>query len=360
MTIHWLTHNPSETAASEQAAEDWVTQYQTEHPGVTIERESVTGDELKTIINDPPPERRRGPRELRHRAPVSPACSTTPVCSRRSTTRTRSTAGRSTTGRKTRATANGVTYGVPDQIEALGLFYNADLLARARVHRAADDPRRVRARWPRPPRPRAHPDRVRQQGPVGRRVDVQHRHRHGPGRQEGRPTCIDGSHVVGLARDHRASSTCSSRTSSRTATTPSSRTASRYDDANALFFSGKSPFLVTGTWHLAGRDDRRLHLQVGVRSRSPPSTGRRHRSRSGSATAGSSPRSPRTKETTLDFLDWILKPERGKTQLEVFETIPAYPIDTASVNVSPLYRQHHRPGDRCAAGHGLGLQPRRS
>ncbi len=34
----------------------------------------------------------------------------------------------------------------------------------------------------------------------------------------------------------------------------------------------------------------------------------------------------------------MLKPERGKTQLEVFETIPAYPVDTASVNVSPLYR----------------------
>ena len=43
VTIHWLTHNPSETAASEQAAMDWVTQYQNEHPGITIEREEPLG-----------------------------------------------------------------------------------------------------------------------------------------------------------------------------------------------------------------------------------------------------------------------------------------------------------------------------
>ena len=54
---------------------------------------------------------------------------------------------------------------------------------------------------------------------------------------------------------------------------------------------------------------------------------------------GSSPPSQPHPEETKEFLDWILEPERGKTQLEVFETIPAYPIDTASVDVSPLYRQ---------------------
>ena len=128
VTIHWLTHNPSETAASEQAAMDWVKQYQNEHPGVTIERESVTGEVLKTIATT---RLQSGDVDLISYgigptfagllydsgllAPIDDAYAKYgwPIYD----------------WAKLQTQSGGVTYGVPDQIEGIGLFYNADLLA---------------------------------------------------------------------------------------------------------------------------------------------------------------------------------------------------------------------------------------
>lgn len=128
VTIHWLTHNPSETAASEQAAMDWVTQYQNEHPGITIERESVTGEVLKTIATT---RLQSGDVDLLNYgigptfagllydsgllAPIDDAYAKYgwPIYD----------------WAKLQTQSGGVTYGVPDQIEGIGLFYNADLLA---------------------------------------------------------------------------------------------------------------------------------------------------------------------------------------------------------------------------------------
>jgi raffinose/stachyose/melibiose transport system substrate-binding protein len=333
VTIHWLTHNPSETAASEQAAMAWVTQYQTEHPGITVARESVTGEVLKTIITT----RLQsgdvdlvtygvGPTfsgllyESGLLAPLDEAYAKYgwPIYD----------------WAKVQATTGGVAYGVPDQIEAIGLFYNADLLSELGFSNPPKTLEELRAI--------AEAAKAKDEIPIafgnkdqwealalfsigtatamgGKKIDELL----AGTRRWDSPEVID---VLKLFFEDFV----------QNGYYPKQPNGISYDDSKALFLSGKSPFMLTYT------------------SVSPDIT------ENGQFTAGFVPFPAITgsatplaiglgdgwfvaaksahQAETLDFLDWILKPERGKTQLEVFQTIPAYPIDTASVDASPLYR----------------------
>lgn len=334
VTIHWLTHNPSETAASEQAAEDWVTQYQTEHPNVTIERESVSGDELKTIITT---RLQSGDVDLVNYgtgpgyggllydsgllAPLDDAYAkyNWPIYD----------------WARGRAIAkDGVTYGVPDQIEALGLFYNADLLAELGFQAPPKTLEELRTMA----------EAAKAKGFIPIAFGNKEQWEGASMFSIGTGTVLGGKKVNDLITG--ATSWDSPEIASiidlffgdfvKNGYYPKQPNGIAYDDANALFFSGKSPFLVTGTW-ISPDVTANATFKSGFvpfpsinGSATPLATGLGD----GWYVAANS----KAKDATLDFLDWMLKPERGKTQLEVFETIPAYPVDTTSVNVSPLYR----------------------
>jgi raffinose/stachyose/melibiose transport system substrate-binding protein len=334
VTIHWLTHNPSETAASEQTAEAWVTQYQTEHPNVTVQRESVSGDELKTIITT---RLQSGDVDLVNYgtgpgyggllydsgllAPLDDAYAKYgwPIYD----------------WAKIRSTAkDGVTYGVPDQIEALGLFYNEDLLGELGFQAPPKTLEELRTMA----------EAAKAKGYVPIAFGNKEQWEGASMFSIGTSTVLGGKKVADLISG--ATSWDSPEVASiidlffgdfvKNGFYPKQPNGIAYDDANALFFSGKSPFLVTGTW-ISPDVTQNATFKSGFTafpsidgSATPLATGLGD----GWYVAANS----KSKEATLDFLDWMLKPERGKTQLEVFETIPAYPVDTASVNVSPLYR----------------------
>jgi raffinose/stachyose/melibiose transport system substrate-binding protein len=334
VTIHWLTHNPSETAASEEAAMDWVKQYESEHPGVTVERESVTGEVLKTIATT---RLQSGDVDLISYgigptfagllydsgllAPLDDAYAKYgwPIYD----------------WAKLQTQSGGVTYGVPDQIEGIGLFYNADLLAEL----GFTNPPKTLDEF----RPIAEAAKAKDLIPIAF------------GNKDqwealalfsiGTATMMGGKKV-----DQMLDGTIPWDSPEVTAVLklffedfvkngyyPKQPNGIGYDDSKALFLSGKSPFLLTYT---SVSPDITENAQFTAGFVPFPAV-------SGTAAPLAiglgdgwfvAAKSAHPAETT-EFLDWILKPERGKTQLEVFETIPAYPIDTASINVSPLYRE---------------------
>lgn len=334
VTIHWLTHNPSETAASEQAAMDWVKQYESEHPGIKIERESVTGEVLKTIATT---RLQSGDVDLISYGigptfagllydsglllPIDDAYAkyNWPIYD----------------WAKLQTQSKGVTYGVPDQIEGIGLFYNADLLAElgfTEPPKTLDEFRAIaEAAKAKKLIPVAFSNKEQWESLAlysigtasnmgGKKVDQM----------------LDGTlpwdspESVAVMKQYFEDFT-------KSGYYPKQPNGIGYDDAKALFLSGKSPFMLT--YSSASPD-----ITTGAQFKAgfvpmPGTTGSAAPLAIGLGDGWFVAAKSAHPEETKEFLDWILKPERGKTQLEVFETIPAYPIDTASVNVSPLYRQ---------------------
>jgi raffinose/stachyose/melibiose transport system substrate-binding protein len=334
VTIHWLTHNPSETAASEEAALSWVKQYQDEHPGVTIERESVTGEVLKTIATT---RLQSGDVDLISYgigptfagllydsgllAPVDDAYAKYgwPIYD----------------WAKLQTQSGGVTYGVPDQIEGIGLFYNADLLAELG--------------FTAPPKTM---DEFKAMAAAAKAKDLIPIAFGNKEQWESLALFSIGtaSNMGGKKVDQILDGTIPWDSPEVTAVLkqffedyvkdgyyPKQPNGIGYDDSKALFLSGKSPFMLT--YSSASPD-----ITTGAQFKAgfvpfPGVTGSNAPLAIGLGDGWFVAAKSAHPEETKEFLDWILKPERGKTQLEVFETIPAYPIDTASVNVSPLYRQ---------------------
>jgi raffinose/stachyose/melibiose transport system substrate-binding protein len=351
VTVHWLTHNPSESAASEQAAVDMVTAYNQANPNVTVVREAVTGDELKTIITT---RMQSGDVDLVNYGtgpgfagllndagllePLDDAYAKYkwPIYD----------------WAKARTTKDGVTYGVPDQIEALGLFYNADLLAELG--------------FPNPPKTleefRAIADAAKAKGLIPIAFGNKEQWEGASLFSIGTGTALAGPKLDALVGGTASWDTPEVQAIIKlffddfvkSGYYPKRPNGLSYDDANALFFSGKSPFLLTGTW-ISPDVTANAKFKSGFipfpsidGSGTPLSTGLGDGWYVGSKSAH--------KPETLDFLNWMLQPERGKTQLEVFETIPAYPIDTSAVNVSPLYRSIiDQVSGSASAGSGYNL-----
>jgi raffinose/stachyose/melibiose transport system substrate-binding protein len=333
VTVHWLTHNPSETAASEQAAMDMVAAYEKEHPGVTIERESVSGEALKTIITT---RLQSGDVDLVNYgtgpafagllyksgllAPLDEAYSKYgwPIYD----------------WAKARATQDGATYGVPDQIEAIGLFYNADLLSELGF---TDPPKTL--------------DDFRAIAEAAKAKDLIPVAFGNKDQWEALALFSIGLSTVlgGKKIDQLLDGTLAWDSPEVTSVIklffedfvkngyyPKQPNGIGYDDSNALFLSGKSPFLLTYTSISPLITDNGTFKAGFVPF--PSVNGSANPLAIGLGDGWFVGAKSEHPTETLDFLDWMLKPERGKTQLEVFQTIPAYPIDTTSIDVSPLYR----------------------
>lgn len=121
---------------------------------------------------------------------------------------------------------------------------------------------------------------------------------------------------------------------------PKDPNAVTYEDANALFYSGKAAMIPTGTWLVSEiTDNTKDKYEVGFfpfpsidgSSISPPSG-----LGSGMFVAAKSQK----KDAAFAFIDWLISDEvTKKWSLPVFNSIPAQPVDTTGVVVSPLFQQ---------------------
>jgi raffinose/stachyose/melibiose transport system substrate-binding protein len=109
-----------------------------------------------------------------------------------------------------------------------------------------------------------------------------------------------------------------------------------YEDANALFYSGKAAMLPTGTW-LVSEITEKTEFDVGFMpfpsidgsSVSPPA---------GLGGGMFVSKNSKNQDAAFAYLDWLIQPEQiKKWDLGTFASIPAVPIDASSVEVSPLF-----------------------
>ncbi|MGW1345035.1 ABC transporter substrate-binding protein [Kribbella sp. NPDC002412] len=122
-----------------------------------------------------------------------------------------------------------------------------------------------------------------------------------------------------------------------------------YDNANALFYSGKAAINPTGSW-LALDIERNAKFEVGFIPFPAKDGPGIFSGGLGSGTFVSA--STKKAEASIKFLDYLLTPEHGRWAAEKLQDIPAYPIDTAGMKASPLFKQVLDDSAKIADGTG--------
>jgi raffinose/stachyose/melibiose transport system substrate-binding protein len=111
-----------------------------------------------------------------------------------------------------------------------------------------------------------------------------------------------------------------------------------YEDANALFYAGEAAMVPTGTWLVPEIDETVQDFEVGFfpfpaiddTGIAPPS------GVGGGLFVAANTQEP---EATIKLLDYLaFNEERVQDDVERFNTIPAFQIDTSEFEVTPLFR----------------------
>lgn len=246
---------------------------------------------------------------------------------------------------KERVTFGGKTYGVPGEMETIGLFYNKDLFTELGIA---------------PPQNLAELDAAAQAVLDAGKIPM------AVSDQEG----WQGFHLLSIALSSEVGSDGMEAllegerpwTSPEVVAAlelwqqyndkgylPPTPTAVSYDNGNALFFSGDAAMLPTGSWLIAELEGT-VEFEVGYIP-FPSSTG------PGIFTAGlgSGPyvaAGTKNPEAAITFVDFLVSPEHGRWTVENLNSIPAYPIDTAGVDISPLFAQVLADTAKFAGGDG--------
>jgi raffinose/stachyose/melibiose transport system substrate-binding protein len=130
--------------------------------------------------------------------------------------------------------------------------------------------------------------------------------------------------------------------------TPSA-TAVTYDNANALFYSGKAAMNPTGSW-LAQDIERNADFEVGYIP-FPAADGPGIFSGGlGSGTFVSA--TTKKEKAALKFLNYQMTPEHGRWAVEETQSIPAFPVDVAGIEATPLFTQIIADAAKIAEGTG--------
>jgi raffinose/stachyose/melibiose transport system substrate-binding protein len=132
---------------------------------------------------------------------------------------------------------------------------------------------------------------------------------------------------------------------------PESPTSIAYETMEGLFYDGKAAMIPTGSW-LVGEMDDNTDFEVGYIPFPAPDgpgifTGGLG---SGPFVSASSSKT----DAALEFVDFLASPEHGEWTVENFHTIPPQPIDTEGLDVSPLLAQVLKDTAQLADGGDFG------
>lgn len=228
-------------------------------------------------------------------------------------------------------TFDGKVMGLPDQIEEVGLFYNKDLLAShgLQAPTSLDDLDRVStALKSAGVTPLTLGDKEGWEG--GHLLSMSLTSRVGAGAEKALIT--DKGDWSG--RDVVASLDTWKQLSDK-GFFPPSPAAITYDNANALFYSGKAAMNPTGTWlvqDISTNSKANIGFEPfpGPDGKGVPTTGL------GSGTFMSAKASDPA--AALKFMDYLTSKEHGESEISQY-LIPAYPVDTSGLSTAPLFKQ---------------------
>ena len=233
---------------------------------------------------------------------------------------------------KERVTFDGKTYGVPGELETIGLFYNKAVFDELGLEapqsldelRAAADAVRAAGRTP-----FAVSDKEGWQG--GHLLSMALSSTIGSDGMEelfAGERSWDSPEVVealSLWKDYDAAGYL-----------PESPTSVDYDTSIAQFFSGDAAMIPTGSW-LVGEIEDNTDFEVGyVPFPGPDGPGIFTGGLGSGPYVSASTDNP---EGAIEFLDFLASPEHGAWTVENLNTIPPQEIDVASVEASPLLSQ---------------------
>jgi raffinose/stachyose/melibiose transport system substrate-binding protein len=230
-----------------------------------------------------------------------------------------------------RATYNGTTYGVPDQVEELVVYYNKDLVSEepesVEELRAIADDLKGRGRIP-----IAFGDSER--WPAGHLFSV------GVSNLLGREGLDDILYGDGRWDTHEVEKAIDLffRDFVENGYYPDGVNAVTYDGANALFYSGEAAMNITGTWLVPEIVQAVEDFEAGFfpfpsidgSGISPP------------AGLGSGLFVAAKAENpggAIKFIDYLQQSDTDRLIIERFNTIPAHPVDTKGLDVPELFKE---------------------
>ena len=233
---------------------------------------------------------------------------------------------------KQRVTFDGKIVGIPGEMETVGLFYNKDLFAQLQL---------------------TQPQSLGELQTAVRKIKAADKTPIAAADQEGWP----GGHMLSMALSSRIGSKGMEALLNGQAPwnnpdvvaamqvwkdwngagdLPKSPTSVTTDNAAALFYSGDAAMLPTGSWAIHDIE-KNTKFEVGYMP-FPSEAG------AGVFTSGlgSGPfvsASSKKTDAAVKLLNFLASPEHGRWTVEELGTIPAFPVDTTGLKVSPLFSQ---------------------
>jgi raffinose/stachyose/melibiose transport system substrate-binding protein len=230
-----------------------------------------------------------------------------------------------------RATYNGKTYGVPDQVEEIVVYYNKSLVPEVpttveELMGIADDLKGRdiipfafgdQEQWP-----GGHMFSIGASNVLGREGLDEILYRDGRWDTDEVITAID---VIFRDFNQRGYY-------------PEGVNAITYDDANSLFFSGQAAMAPTGTWLVSTIVESVQDFEVGVFP-FPSIDGSGIAPPAGVGSGLFVAKDAKEPEGALAFIDYLQQDDTARQLMERLNSIPAHPVDTEGLDVSDLFKQ---------------------
>jgi raffinose/stachyose/melibiose transport system substrate-binding protein len=233
---------------------------------------------------------------------------------------------------KERVTVDGKVYGIPGEMETIGIFYNADIFA----DQGIDPPKSIDDLT-------AAADKLRDAGITPMAV----------GDKEG----WEGGHLLSMALSSAVGSDGMEallagdqswespevvealsfwKAANENGLLPESPTSVDYDTSLSYYYSGEAAMIPTGSWAVGEIDDNTDFETGYIPFPGPDGEG------IFTGGLGSGPFVSATTDApdaAVELLDFLASEEHGKWTVENLHTIPPMPIDTSGMDVSPLFAQ---------------------
>ena len=232
---------------------------------------------------------------------------------------------------KERVTVDGKVYGIPGELETIGVFYNKQLFEENDLAEPATMADLTAAA-----------DALKEDGVIPMAVGDQEGWEGGHLLSMALGSAIGGEGMTELFNGERSWDSPEVTAALQTwkdfheaGYLPEEPTAVDYDTSTSMFFSGEAAMIPTGSW-LVGEIDDNTDFEVGYLPFPGPDG-------EGVFTAGlgSGPfisAATDDEDAALEFLDFLASPEHGTWTVENLHTIPPMELDTADLDVSPLFR----------------------
>jgi raffinose/stachyose/melibiose transport system substrate-binding protein len=244
-----------------------------------------------------------------------------------------------------RVTFDGKISGVPTQLEEVGIFYNKDLFKKHGVQEPknlSDLQKAAETFTAAGVTPFAVNDKEGWQG--GHLFSMALSSRIGP---DGMEKLLDGSMPWTSPEVVAALETWSGF--AKDGHLPDSPNALTYDNGNALFYKGDAAMNPTGSWLISSLQET-VDFEVGfLPFPAEDGPGIFTGGLGGGSFVSADTENP---EGAVELLDYLQSEEHGRWQVETIGTIPAFPVDTEGLQVSPLFAQVIEDTAKIAEGSG--------